>query len=138
MTKGDRGERWVTDTAEDEYGAYAQRTGASGGGTDRERGDVVLSVPEDQVDMKAARLFFIEVKTRDDPYVRFKRQEVKELEEAAERAGAYAVYLVKPDLRSYDQVHAFFKEDLKENEKSFSVVDDVLPGRSLEELIGGE
>ena len=124
--KGDRGERKLVNKVEDDLGFYAQRTGASGGATSRNRPDVIMC--------KSGCLYFVELKTTDLP-VRFKRQEVEDLIEAAERAGAIPVCMVWPDMRKHDQVHGFLPSELKENKKSFSTA-GCEPGHSLSDLFG--
>lgn len=128
--KGTRGERWVVNRIEDDIGYYAQRTGTSGGGTNRNRPDVVASgvVGGDTL------LVFIELKCRSTPTQRFSKEEVHELQEAAERAGAVPYLMSKPDLRTYEQVHLFRPEELKENKKSYSIVDSMLPGETLDSI----
>lgn len=130
MTKGSRGERYVSNKIEDELDAYAQPTGASGGATTRNRPDVIGM----QSRGLKTRAYFFEIKSRDDGMVRFSKEEVRELQEAAERAGAQAVLCTKPDLRKHDHCHCFFPDELKENEKSFSIVKSHLPGRPLADL----
>lgn len=122
--KGSRGERHLVNKVEDELGYYAQRTGASGGATSRNRPDVIMAGND--------KLFFVEQKTR-DPHVRFKKQEVEDLIEASERAGAEPILLVWPDLRKHDHVYAFRPDELKENKESFSTA-GCLPGKKLAEL----
>lgn len=126
MGKGTRGERWLVNYVEDELGHYAQRTGASGGATDRNRPDVIMAAP--------GYLYFVEIKNRGDPTQRFKKEEVEDLIEAAERAGAIPVLMARVDLRKYDHHHCFFPEELKENEKSYSATQKELPGHPVESL----
>ena len=125
--KGDRAERWLVNTVEDEFGGYAQRTGASGGATSRNRPDVIV--------MQDSEAWFVEVKSRTHPDTRFSKEEVHDLQEAAERAGATPLLLVRPSFNKYDQCHAFEPEELKENDKSYSIVNRMLPGRSVGEIL---
>jgi len=131
--KGSRGERWVVNRVEDELGFYAQRTGASGGATSRNRPDIIASGVVDGEVM----LLFIELKCRSTPTQRFSKEEVRDLEEAAERAGAVPYVMSKPDLRKYSQPHLFQPSDLKENAESYSIVQKMLPGETLESIFTG-
>lgn len=133
--KGDRGERKIVEIVEDDLGCYAQRTGASGGATSRNRPDVIACVPYPDVASRVSSVFFIEVKSRDNGLVRFKKEEVADLVEASERGGANALLVTKPDLRKHDHCHCFFPGELKENEKSYSVVERMIPGRSLASIL---
>lgn len=135
--KGDRGERKVVNIIEDDLGFYAQRTGASGGATSRNRPDVIGMRSATWTKRPASEAYFMEIKSRDDGLVRFKRPEVEDLLEAAERSGATALFVTKPDLRKHDHIYCFTVDELKENEKSFSVVEDMLPGRSLGDIFTG-
>lgn len=136
--KGDKGERDVSNKIEDQFGCYAQRTGVSGGGTNRNRPDVIAVKPTFECKSFVSRVYFMEIKSRDDPTARFDKQEVHDLQEAASRGGGRAVFLVRPDLRSYDQCHAFFADELKENDTTYSIVRKMLPGKSLSDLFAGD
>jgi Holliday junction resolvase len=83
-------------------------------------------------------LYFVELKNRSTPTQRFSKEEVHDLVEAADRAGATPVLISRPDLRKYDHSHCFFPEDLKENKKSYSVTQNQLPGMTIESLFSGE
>lgn len=126
MGKGSAGERWLVNYVEDDLGYYAQRTGASGGATSRNRPDVIMSAP--------GYLYFAEIKNRNTPTQRFKKQEVHDLVEAAERAGAIPVLVARPDLRKYDHAHCYFPDELKENEKTYSATQKHVPGHPVETL----
>lgn len=134
MSKGDRGERYVSDKIEDDFNGYAQRTGASGGATKRNRPDVIGMKPTEGSKRIFSEAYFMEVKSRDDGLVRFGKGEVDDLVEAASRAGANPLLVTKPDLRSHPHCYCFSPDELKENKKSYSIVQDMLPGRSLADI----
>ena len=131
MGKGSKGERKVANWFEDEMGWYAQRTGSSGGATDRHRPDIIaLSTTT----LHAFNCLMIELKSTDPP-VRFSKQEIEELGEAAERAGGIPYVVINPDLRKFDQRFAVQPHNLKENDKSYTFYPDKSEWKSLEDVV---
>jgi Holliday junction resolvase len=130
MGKGSKGERKVANWFEDEMGWYAQRTGSSGGATDRHRPDIIALSAAARDEFNC---LMIELKSTDPP-VRFSREEIKELQEAARRAGGAPYVVINPDLRKFDQRFAVRPRDLKENEKSYTFYPDKSEWKSLEDV----
>lgn len=139
--KGTRVERELSNRLEDEWGWYAQRTGASGGATDRARPDVIACrrlgsehTPPSYVRTDAA---LIEVKAWKRGTGQLDGEEIDALVEAAGRAGATPLLVVKPDLRRHNQWHVFDVAELNETPSgNYSVRQCDLPGRSLVEVFG--
>jgi len=131
-SKGTRGEKKVVSWFED-AGWFAQRTGGSGAGTDRDRADTVAMRPNEY---GRSDVVVTEVKNR-GATVRFGKDEIRQLENVAEACGALALYITKPDLRKaeHDHMYAFTKDQLKENKKSYSVTNKMIPGPSIQEQI---
>lgn len=127
-------ERAAVDFIE-EHGWYAQRTGASGGGTDKDRPDIIASKSVGKLSFQ----LMIEMKSWKKGYGSFSKEEVHALERVAERSGGYAVVLIWPDLRKHSHRYIYTTEALNENEKSYSVrKSDLEDGMSLEALLGME
>lgn len=130
--KGTRGEKKVVSWFED-HGWFAQRTGGSGGGTDRDRGDVMAMRPNQY---GRSDVVAVEVKNR-GATVRFGKDEIEQLERVGEKTGALSLYVTKPDLRKkeHDHMYAFTSQELKENKKSYSVTNKMIPGPSIQDQI---
>lgn len=129
--KGTRGEKKVVSWFEDN-GWFAQRTGGSGAGTDRDRSDTIAMRPNEH---GRSDVVVTEVKNHNDGKARVNKGEIEQVERVAEKSGGLALFVVKPDLRSHDHIYAFRREQLKENPKSYSVTGKMLPGPSLQDQI---
>jgi len=142
--KGDRAERELSNWLEDEADWYAQRTGSSGGATDRARPDVIAARRREiETDRSfndvtlASHTAMIEVKAATDGTIHLDAREVDEHDEAARRAGAGAWVVVRPSFNSHDQWHVFDLHELHETDGgNYSVRKSDLPGRTLEEVFG--
>lgn len=103
MGKGVQAERDLCDILEDQYGYACLRSPGSGGRTERARPDI-LAVRDDRGRGESIwrSVHVVELKNSPDGTATFDREEVEQLQEYAERAGAYAWVAVKPDRRSHD------------------------------------
>lgn len=120
--KGTRGEKKVVDWFV-KNGWFAQRTGGSGAGTNDDRSDVIAMRPNR---FGRSDVAVIEVKARDDGTVRFHKDEIEQLKGVANSSGGLALFVTKPDLRSHDHMYAFYADELKENQVSYSITKDML------------
>ena len=132
--KGSRGERKLVEWFEN-HGWYSQRTGGSGAGTSDARPDVVAMRPGGSG--YGSDVVVVEHKSHPDGTARFSKEEIYKLEEVAERSGALALTIVRPDLRlkEHDHLYALMTGNLKENKKSFTITSSMLPAPSPEEVI---
>jgi Holliday junction resolvase len=137
--KGDRAERELSNWLEDEADWYAQRTGASGGATDRARPDVIAARPAPATLPKRARVAMVEVKAAADGTVHLNRSDIVELAEAASRAGGDGYVAVRPSLNSHDQWHVYALSELNETPSgNYSVRKEDLPGSTLVEVFAAD
>lgn len=127
--KGTRGERSVVQWFEN-HGWFAQRTGASGGATDRDRSDVIAMKPHNGWTATVVS----EVKST-SPDLRIEKSEITQIESVAEQTGGLGLVVNKPDLRSHDHMYAWRPEQMKENKKSYSVTKSMVPGPSIADQI---
>jgi len=133
-SKGTRGEKKVVSWFED-HGWYAQRTGGSGAGTDRDRPDVVAMRPNG---MGVTDCVVAEVKNKKGGTSRFKKEDVQQLKNVARKSGGLGLFVTKPDLRKSQHPHmyAFTADELKENAKSYSITKKMIQdGPSIQEQI---
>jgi len=144
MGKGTRTERELVRTLEDDYGWAALRAGASGAATDRDRPDV-LAVRERVCPRRngwaplrtLSECVAIELKAAADGRVHLDGDEIDALRAFADRAGADAYVVVKPDLRSHDHWHVFALWELHRTDGgNYSVREADLPGDSLADAFG--
>ena len=144
MGKGIQAERDLSDILEDQYGYAALRSPGSGGRTERARPDL-LAVKTYEVVHKEADLVrpswdvhVVELKSEPDGTATYDREEVEQLEEYAERAGAFPWLAVKPDLRSHDQWYFIPTNEAHETpEGNYSIrQQDQEDALSIEEVFG--
>ena len=137
--KGTRAERGLANWLEDRKFWYAQRVGASGGGTKRPRPDIIAAKADRQhvesLSQAAAHVAVIEVKAWGGGIGHLDAAEVEGLIDVADRAGAVPLLAVKPDLCRHDQWHIFDARALHETPHgNYSVRMEDLPGRTWEEV----
>lgn len=128
MGKGIQAERTLSDTVEDEYGYYAQRSAGSGKATQRARADVMavkthmVSMVDHDICRESHTVHLVELKASPDGTATFDQGEVEQLQEAGERAGAYVWLAVKPDMRSHDQWYFIHADEANETpEGNYSI-----------------
>lgn len=127
--KGTRGERSVVQWFE-EHGWFAQRTGASGGATAKDRSDVIALKPHNGLTATVVS----EIKTT-SPTIRIDKSEIRQIESVEEQTGGLGLIINRPDMRKHSHMFAWRPEQMKENKKSYSVTKSMLPGPSIEKQI---
>jgi Holliday junction resolvase len=143
MTTGSRAERELLNTLEDDHGFAALRAPSSGGGTDRERPDILAGKRPDQGVPGASRprVLVIEVKKRTGDWpanVYLDRAEVDALQSFASRFGGSPYVAVRPNRTHSDQDwHVFGAYDIGTTpEGNRAIRTDDLPGATLSEVVG--
>jgi len=122
MTKGTDTERELC-TLLWEKGFATLRAPASGS-IDRPSPDVVAIKQKHQLsqyDGSAAYPYAIELKANADGTAYFDSHEITELEEWADRAGAEAYIIIKPDLRSFESWLVYHTSELNTTDNGYSI-----------------
>lgn len=135
--KGDRSERELVNALQD-VGWSALRCPASGAATKEDRPDLLalteargLSIPTDE--MPIARAYAIECKASKTGSVYLTHAEIEALCRYGLVAGAKPLVGVRPNRKPW----SFFSPvEMNVNDKSRSVTQDMLPGRSFNEVFG--
>lgn len=119
MNKGTSTERRLVNLIQ-ERGWYAQRSGASGAGTDHARSDITAITESESGE---SVVLLIENKAWSKGYGTFSKDEVHQLQEIESKTGGIALLTIWPDQRlsEHDGIYAFRPGELNENNKSYSV-----------------
>lgn len=132
--KGTATERRLVNLIQDR-GWYAQRAGASGGGTDQARADITAIINSES---GGSTVLLIENKAWSTGIGRFSKEEVHELRDIAEKTGGTALLTIWPDQRvsKHDAIYAFEPDELNENANSYSVRQtDIEDATTLESIL---
>jgi len=121
MSKGMDAERELCAILWDKHQMATLRAPASGS-IDRPSPDVVaLKGLLGGVGMASSLSFAIELKANKDGTAHFDEHEIEELEQWADRAGAEAYVIVKPDLRTFDSWLVYHTSELNTTEQGYSI-----------------
>jgi len=94
------------------------------GSIDRPSPDVVALEYDPQLSQyegSATYAYAIELKNNADGTAHFDQHEIDELEEWADRAGATAFVVIKPDMRTFDHWLCFHTSELNKTDSGYSV-----------------
>lgn len=120
-------------------GWYAQRAGASGGGTDEDRVDIIALHEHNGTTVSLA----IELKSWKKGHGRFpipdeedEYGDVQQTQNVADKSGALGLLVIWPNLNKHPHRYAFLPEMLKENKKSYTATKDMTEDApSFEEIV---
>jgi len=100
---------------------YSTLRAPASGSIDRPSPDVVAIKQHSGIYIPHKESYAIELKANKDGCANFPAQEIQELEEWADRAGAEAYVIVKPDLRTFDSWLVYHTSELNTTEQGYSV-----------------
>jgi len=119
MSKGMDAERTLCSLLWDK--GYSTLRAPASGSIDRPSPDVVAITTTTLEAAEHPIAYALELKANADGTAYFDEHEITELEEWADRAGAEAYVIVKPDLRTFDHWLVYHTSELNTTEQGYSI-----------------